>query len=83
MQAEGNMTIKSPFQPEFSFAYSTERKPARRLQIEAWGQIKKDRKSQVGDRWISLLHHEDIGVILFYVILSRREELGPMREKFS
>jgi hypothetical protein len=74
MQPEGNMTIKSPFQPEFSFAYSTERKPPRRLQIEAWGQIKKDRKPQVGDRWISLLHHGDIGVILFYVILPRRED---------
>ena len=74
MQVEGNMTIKRPMRPEFYFAYSTERKPPRRLQIEAWEQIKKDRKPQVGDRWISLLHHGDIGVILFYVILPRRED---------
>ena len=74
MHGEGYMTIKSPMRPEFSFAYSTERKPPRRLQIEAWEEIKKDHKPQVGDRWISLLHHGDIGVILFYVILPRRED---------
>ena len=74
MQLEGNMTIKSPIGPHYFFAYSSERNPSRRLQIEAWRQIKKDRKPQVGDRWISLLHHGDIGVILFYVILPRREE---------
>ena len=74
MHGKGYMTIKSPTRVQFAFPYSTERKPQRRLQTEAWGEIKKDRKPQVGDRWISLLHHGDIGVILFYVILPRRED---------
>jgi len=67
------MKIKSPLRAEFDAPYSTECKQ-KRLQIEAWREIKKDRKPQVGDRWISVLHHGDIGVIPFYDILPRSED---------
>ena len=67
------MKIKSPLRAEFDAPYSSNRK-SERLQIEAWREIKKDRKPQVGDRWISVLHHGDIGVILFYDIIPKSED---------
>ena len=35
---------------------------------------KKDRKTQVGDRWICVVHHGDTCVILFYDIMPRSED---------
>ena len=74
MDPEGQMKIRSPLRAEFDAPYSIECKSKGRLQIEAWREIKKDRKPQVGDCWISVLHHGDIGVILFYDIIPRSED---------
>ena len=75
MHPQGNLKIKSPLRAEFDAPYSSNLKSkSKRLQIEAWREIKKDRKPQVGDRWISVLHHGDLGVIMFYDIIPRSED---------
>ena len=75
MDPEGQMRIRSPLRAEFYAPYLINFKSrSKRLQIEAWRKIKKDRKPQVGDRWIFVLHHGDIGVIPFYDIIPRSED---------
>ena len=75
MHLEGHMKIKSPLRAEFDAPYSSNLKSkSKMLQIEAWREIKKVRKPQAGDRWISVIHHGAIGVILFYDIISKSED---------
>ena len=69
------MKIRSPLRAEFYVPYLINFKSrSKRLQIEAWREIKKVRNPQAGDRWISVIHHGDIGVILFYDIISKSED---------
>ena len=69
------MKIRSPLRAEFYAPYLINFKSrSKRLQIEAWREIKKVRKPQAGDRWISVIHHGAIGVILFYDIISKSED---------
>lgn len=74
MDVEGEMTIVCPLKTSFKYTYLTERQPKGCLKIEGWRQIVNERTPQIGDRWISVLHHGDGGVFLFYSILPKREE---------
>ena len=75
MDPEGQMRIRSPLRAEFYAPYLINFKSrSKRLQIEAWREIKKVRKPQAGDRWISVIHHGAIGLILFYDIISKSED---------
>ena len=75
MNPEGQMKIRSPLRAEFDAPYSSNFKSkSKRLQIEAWREIKKVRKPQAGDRWICVIHHGAICLILFYDIISKSED---------
>lgn len=75
MHPEGQMKIRSPLRAEFDAPYLSNLKSrSKRNQIEAWREIKKVRNPQAGDRWISMIHHGDMDVILFYDIISKSED---------
>ncbi|XBI10805.1 hypothetical protein VPH35_137989 [Triticum aestivum] len=74
MDVQGEMKIICHEKTNFKYRYSTDRGPDGCLKIEGWRQIVNKCRLEIGDRWISVLHHGDGGVFLFFSIFPKREE---------
>lgn len=74
MDVQGEMIIICHEKTIFKYRYSIESMPDGRLKIKGWRQIVNECTPEIGDRWISVLHHGDGGVFLFFSIFPKREE---------
>lgn len=74
MDVKGEMTIICHQKTNFKGTYSTADTPNGRLKIDEWRQILNECRPEIGDRWISVLHHGDAWVFLFFSIYPKKKE---------
>ena len=74
MDVQDEMTILYHEKTNFKGTYSREGLTDGSLKVDGWRQILIECRPEIGDRWISVLHHGHAGFFLFFKIVPKGEE---------